>query len=166
MKSVVLFASLALAFALDAVSATGHIANRREKHLGRRACKGNHLPANNTLSSTASSSAPASTSTSSSNSSSGGGSSGCFPALDFNMPSSPPSSLDNWWCDMDTEYAFVGFSYEVTACMYLIYVNTSAPLTPSSGQSASQLKSDFKDIRTRFKGRYVRLYGACDNKGF
>jgi len=28
------------------------------------------------------------------------------------------------------------------------------------------LKTDFKNIRTKFKGRYVRLYGACDNAGF
>ena len=40
----------------------------------------------------------------------------CFPALDFQMPDSVPSSLDNWWCDPSTEYAFMGFSYEVTAC--------------------------------------------------
>ncbi|KAH7888404.1 glycoside hydrolase superfamily [Phlebopus sp. FC_14] len=65
------------------------------------------------------------------------------------MPSSVPNSLDNWWCPMDTEYAFLGFSYEVTAC-----------------QSASQLKKDFLDIRKTFNGRYVRLYGACDNSGF
>ncbi|KAF9230883.1 glycoside hydrolase family 17 protein [Melanogaster broomeanus] len=65
------------------------------------------------------------------------------------MPSSIPGSLDNWWCPMDTEYAFLGFSYEVTAC-----------------QSASQLQKDFADIRNTFKGRYVRLYGACDNTGF
>ena len=40
----------------------------------------------------------------------------CFPALGFQMPSSTPSSLDGWWCDPKTEYAFLGFSYEVTAC--------------------------------------------------
>ncbi|KAN0090824.1 glycoside hydrolase family 17 protein [Tylopilus felleus] len=65
------------------------------------------------------------------------------------MPSSIPDSLDNWWCPMDTEYAFMGFSYEVTAC-----------------QSPSQLNSDFADIRNHFNSRYVRLYGACDNDGF
>lgn len=65
------------------------------------------------------------------------------------MPSSTPSSTDNWWCSPDTEYAFLGFSYEVTAC-----------------QSPSQLHKEFQDIRTRFNGRYVRLYGACDRKGF
>jgi exo-beta-1,3-glucanase (GH17 family) len=80
---------------------------------------------------------------------SSGGSGGCFPAQGFQMPSGVPSSTDNWWCPAADEYAFVGFSYEVTAC-----------------QSLSQLKKEFKDIRETFKGRYVRLYGTCDNKGF
>jgi len=35
-----------------------------------------------------------------------------------------------------------------------------------TGQSASTLKSEFQDIRNRFNGRYVRLYGACDRNGF
>ncbi|KAF8071577.1 glycoside hydrolase superfamily [Lyophyllum atratum] len=65
------------------------------------------------------------------------------------MPSAVPSSLTNWWCDTSTEYAFVGFSYEVTEC-----------------QSLTKLRSEFLDIRTRFKGRYVRLYGFCDRTGF
>ncbi|KIM39249.1 glycoside hydrolase family 17 protein [Hebeloma cylindrosporum] len=65
------------------------------------------------------------------------------------MPGSVPSSLTNWWCNTNTEYAFMGFSYEVTDC-----------------QSAAQLKKDFKDIRHTFNGRYVRLYGACDRQGF
>jgi exo-beta-1,3-glucanase (GH17 family) len=50
---------------------------------------------------------------------------------------------------MDDEVGFLGFSYEVTAC-----------------QSASQLKTDFKNIKQKYNGRYVRLYGACDTKGF
>ncbi|KAG5724319.1 hypothetical protein E4T56_gene16071 [Termitomyces sp. T112] len=65
------------------------------------------------------------------------------------MPIDVPLSLNEWWCDPHTEYAFVGFSYEVTQC-----------------QSLSVLKSDFLDIRKRFHGRYVRLYGACDRLGF
>ncbi|KAF9072645.1 glycoside hydrolase superfamily [Rhodocollybia butyracea] len=73
----------------------------------------------------------------------------CFPALGFKMPNSVPSSTDGWWCDTDTEYGFVGFSYEVTAC-----------------QSQSQLVTDFKNIRKKFNGRYIRLYGFCDNDGF
>ncbi|KAJ7590206.1 glycoside hydrolase superfamily [Mycena floridula] len=65
------------------------------------------------------------------------------------MPSSVPSSTTNWWCDPSTEYAYLGFSYEVTDC-----------------QSASQLETDFMDIRNTFHGRYVRMYGACDRNGF
>ncbi|KAJ6483807.1 B-(1-6) glucan synthase [Mycena vitilis] len=73
----------------------------------------------------------------------------CFPALGFKMPSTTPSSLTNWWCDHSTEYAFVGFSYEVTAC-----------------QSLTQLRSDFLNIRKTFNSRYIRMYGACDRTGF
>ncbi|EIN11514.1 hypothetical protein PUNSTDRAFT_98632 [Punctularia strigosozonata HHB-11173 SS5] len=65
------------------------------------------------------------------------------------MPSATPKSLNGWWCDASTEYAFVGFSYEVTAC-----------------QSLKELTAEFLDIRHRFNGRYVRLYGACDRAGF
>ena len=43
--------------------------------------------------------------------------SGCFPALSFKMPKDYfPESIDDWWCDQENEYAFMGFSYEVTAC--------------------------------------------------
>ncbi|KAJ3488920.1 hypothetical protein NLI96_g2499 [Meripilus lineatus] len=73
----------------------------------------------------------------------------CFPALYFKTPSNIPSSLNNWWCKPETEYAFVGFSYEVTAC-----------------QSRAQLNQDFYDIRHRFQSRYIRLYGACDREDF
>jgi len=44
--------------------------------------------------------------------------SNCFPAVGFQMPSSTPASLNGWWCDTSTEYAWVGFSYEVTACKH------------------------------------------------
>jgi len=40
----------------------------------------------------------------------------CFPALGFKMPATVPNFLDGWWCDSSTEYAFVGFSYEITQC--------------------------------------------------
>lgn len=42
----------------------------------------------------------------------------CFPALGFVTPQRTPEDfeLEHWWCDPSTEYAFVGFSYEVTAC--------------------------------------------------
>ncbi|KAF9447196.1 glycoside hydrolase family 17 protein [Macrolepiota fuliginosa MF-IS2] len=67
------------------------------------------------------------------------------------MPSEvpPDSRLSSWWCDPATEYAFMGFSYEVTAC-----------------QSRTQLISEFQDIRQHFDSRYVRLYGFCDREGF
>ncbi|KAJ7650866.1 glycoside hydrolase superfamily [Roridomyces roridus] len=65
------------------------------------------------------------------------------------MPANTPSSLSNWWCDYSTEYAFVGFSYEITAC-----------------QDVDTLRSEFMDIRNNFNGRYVRLYGFCDNDGY
>ncbi|KAI6030059.1 glycoside hydrolase superfamily [Pisolithus marmoratus] len=65
------------------------------------------------------------------------------------MPAQVPSSLHEWWCSMNCEHAFLGFSYEVTGC-----------------QSLTQLNSDFADIRKTFQGRYVRLYGTCDEDGF
>lgn len=40
----------------------------------------------------------------------------CFPALGFKMPERIPETMAGWWCDMCTEYAFVGISYEVTSC--------------------------------------------------
>jgi len=40
----------------------------------------------------------------------------CFPALGFKMPERIPETTAGWWCDMNTEYAFVGISYEVTQC--------------------------------------------------
>ncbi|PWN37625.1 B-(1-6) glucan synthase [Meira miltonrushii] len=75
--------------------------------------------------------------------------SSCFPALGFNMPSNVPSSLDGWWCSPTDEYAFLGFSYEISAC-----------------QSQSQLIREFKDARNTFNARYVRLYGACDDTNY
>ena len=38
-----------------------------------------------------------------------------FPDLGFTMPSSVPSSIEDWWTE-EPEYAFLGFGYEVTAC--------------------------------------------------
>lgn len=77
--------------------------------------------------------------------------SSCFPALDFTAPIAtlPDSALTSWWCPPSSEYAFFGFSYEVTAC-----------------QSPETLKKEFRDIRQHFRSRYVRLYGACDRKNF
>lgn len=92
----------------------------------------------------------------------------CFPALGFKMPSSTPPdfALAQWWCNPNTEYAFVGFSYEVTACMCPLNSGQCLHLIQSTGQSPDQLKKEFKDIRNHFNSRYVRLYGACDRKGF
>ncbi|OJT09269.1 hypothetical protein TRAPUB_14266 [Trametes pubescens] len=73
----------------------------------------------------------------------------CFPSLGFSAPASLPVDNSLWWCDPATEYAFVGFSYEVTAC-----------------QSRQQLHKEFRDIRQHFNSRYVRLYGFCDREGF
>lgn len=76
-------------------------------------------------------------------------SSNCFPSLGFKTPSNVSSSIDGWWCSPTTEYAFLGFSYEVTSC-----------------QSLQQLQNDFANMRNTFHSRYVRLYGACDHEGF
>ena len=89
----------------------------------------------------------------------------CFPALGFQMPSQTPNHLNQWWCDDTTEYAFMGFSYEVTACKCII-VHCYSVLTILLGQSPEQLQQEFSDIRNKFHSRYVRLYGACDNDGF
>jgi hypothetical protein len=51
----------------------------------------------------------------------------CFPAIGFKMPASVDDIMTdraNWWCDYNTEYAFLGFSYEVTACKSEIYYLT------------------------------------------
>ncbi|EIW52391.1 uncharacterized protein TRAVEDRAFT_75371 [Trametes versicolor FP-101664 SS1] len=73
----------------------------------------------------------------------------CFPSLGFVMPDVLPPDNTEWWCDPATEYAFLGFSYEITDC-----------------QSLEQLNADFRDIRQKFNSRYIRLYGFCDNEGY
>lgn len=94
-------------------------------------------------------------------------SSNCFPAIGFKTPSNVPRSLEGWWCDPDTEYAFVGFSYEITACEFALFDRiVPLQLTRCAGQPLSQLQNEFSDIRNRFHSRYVRLYGFCDNDGF
>ncbi|KAF8502307.1 glycoside hydrolase family 17 protein [Russula emetica] len=106
-------------------------------------CRSPHYRNDSTLNESVSSSlaAPASVSSKSD--------ANCFPSLGFNTPSNVPSSIDGWWCSATTEYAFLGFSYEVTSC-----------------QSLQQLKKEFTDMRNTFHSRYVRLYGACDREGF
>ena len=94
-----------------------------------------------------------------------------FPSLGFKMPSSVPSSLNGWWSDYKSEIGFLGFSYSVFSCTFPFATNSrsSAWETDSMrflGQSAATLQSEFKDIRTRFDGRYVSIYGRCDKDGF
>jgi hypothetical protein len=91
----------------------------------------------------------------------------CFPSLGFKTPPNVPSSIDGWWCSATTEYAFLGFSYEVTPCasvflQRIILVTLPCP----AGQSLQQLKKEFADMRNTFHSRYVRLYGTCDREGF
>lgn len=94
----------------------------------------------------------------------------CFPTLGFRMPQNTPHDyeLQHWWCDAATEYAFVGFSYEVTACKLSHSLSAAARdlNVCEIGQSAQQLVDEFRDIRYHFNSRYVRLYGACDREGF
>ncbi len=51
----------------------------------------------------------------------------CFPALNFNMPATLPKDNTQWWCDPKDEFAFLGFSYEVTACMCLRRMSAFKP---------------------------------------
>ena len=92
----------------------------------------------------------------------------CFPAVGFKMPYATPTSLTNWWCNTDAEYAFVGFSYDISSCNFIRNQCFSMMLTAISfsGQSLTQLKTDFLNMRRTFNTRYVRLYEACDRKGF
>jgi hypothetical protein len=89
-----------------------------------------------------------------------------FPDLGFKMPATVPSSLDGWWANQSTEYAFMGFSYEITACESHSRYSNDHYSIGSAGQSPAELKKDFGNIRTKYKGRYIRLYGACDKKGY
>lgn len=92
--------------------------------------------------------------------------SGCFPGLGFPMPASVPASTSKWWCAPSTEYAFVGFSYEVTDCTCKLHLHILFTRHSFLGQSLSKLQTDFLNIRQKFKGRYVRMYGFCDRVGF
>lgn len=79
--------------------------------------------------------------------------SSCFPALDFTMPSEAPanttSNVANWWCNTNDEVAWLGFSFDLSAC-------------PDS----RQLTKSFTRMRTNFNARYVRMYGTCDTPGY
>lgn len=95
--------------------------------------------------------------------------SNCFPAVGFKMPDAKPTSLTGWWCDLNVEYAFLGFSYDTSPCdffMRSMFFYMMLTTISFSGQSLTQLKADFLNMRTKFKARYVRLYGVCDDDGF
>lgn len=75
---------------------------------------------------------------------------GCFPSAGFNTPDSPTGiDLDDWWCSRDSEYAFLGFSHGVNSC-----------------PSKSSLASSFKQMKSQYGARYVRMYASCDRSGF
>ena len=98
---------------------------------------------------------------------SGGG----FPSLGFKMPGKVPSSLDGWWSDYKSDLGFLGFSYWVTQCTFPFGANPRSSALNSDpmrflGQSPATLQSEFKDMRTRFNARYVRIEGGCDKDGF
>ena len=96
---------------------------------------------------------------------------GCFPAVGFKMPEATPTSLTNWWCNADTEYAFVGFGYDISPCDFLLrslfffYMLTATSFF-FSGPSLTLLKTHFSNMRKEFNARYVRLYENCDKEGF
>lgn len=93
----------------------------------------------------------------------------CFPAIGFKMPdnvNTTSTSMSDWWCDYNTEYAFMGFSYEVTACELWLFLVRGVCSRINAGQNSDTLRREFKDIKVTFKGRYVRLYGFCDRPGF
>lgn len=50
------------------------------------------------------------------------GKSGGFPSLGFKMPNTVPSSLDGWWSDYKSDIGFLGFSYSVSECMFLVAI--------------------------------------------
>lgn len=95
----------------------------------------------------------------------------CFPSAEFTMPATVPNTTANWWCPMNSEYAFMGFSYSLYNCAppFLSFPCARYMLTMLAriaGQSLSQMQREFKDMKTKFKARYVRLYAVCDRKGF
>lgn len=56
----------------------------------------------------------------------------CFPSLGFVMPDVLPADNTDWWCDPAIEYAFLGFSYEITDCEHsFLPVIYSGALTDS-----------------------------------
>jgi hypothetical protein len=74
--------------------------------------------------------------------------SSCFPSSASSTPASLEGqlpSLQNWWCPQQEEYAFLGFTYDISAC-----------------PTQEQLVDDFSRMRRDYDARYVRVVGACD----
>ncbi|KZW03381.1 hypothetical protein EXIGLDRAFT_725821 [Exidia glandulosa HHB12029] len=74
----------------------------------------------------------------------------CFPSLAFTPPQvaagkAPSVALSSWWCPRTSEYAFMGFSYDVNGC-----------------PTYDDMVRHFTNQRLAFGARYVRLYAHCD----
>ena len=120
--TLTLFSILLVLFCLSFTVADAHPIRRHSKRLNRR-CKPRSSAAPTLIAShsaTPTSSSKPAAHTASNNNGSGSSpsasASNCFPALGFQMPDSVPQDTNNWWCDASTEHAFLGFSYEVSAC--------------------------------------------------
>lgn len=66
-----------------------------------------------------------------------------------NMVSKRTQPPTNWWCSPKDEYAWLGFSYDVSDC-----------------PSREEMTSTFGWMRRTKRARYVRLYGGCDAEDF
>ncbi|UZJ57326.1 hypothetical protein CBS101457_006646 [Exobasidium rhododendri] len=75
--------------------------------------------------------------------------SSCFPTLQFSMPEDVPTSFDDWWCNPEDEYGFLGISYNISAC-----------------PSVVQLTKDFQQAKSTFNARYIQIYGVCDDVAY
>ncbi|KAG0149243.1 hypothetical protein CROQUDRAFT_40079 [Cronartium quercuum f. sp. fusiforme G11] len=77
----------------------------------------------------------------------------CYPSLEMNlefpMTSSEKLATASWWCDTTTEYAWLGFSYDVEDC-----------------PSQVEMVKTFTWMKQKKNARYVRTYGACDQPSF
>ncbi|PLW37590.1 hypothetical protein PCASD_09031 [Puccinia coronata f. sp. avenae] len=78
----------------------------------------------------------------------------CYPSptqsMDFpDTTHALTKSPKNWWCPLEKEFAWLGFSYDVSDC-------------PSRGE----MIDTFTWMRHSKKARYVRIYSNCDNQGF
>ncbi|MBW0523056.1 hypothetical protein O181_062771 [Austropuccinia psidii MF-1] len=79
----------------------------------------------------------------------------CYPSPtgSMNLPQDTPFELNqtktSWWCDQRDEYAWLGFSYDVSEC----------PTRP-------EMIDSFKWMRNNKKARYIRIYSACDADSF